>query len=80
MKPIIIVERVKLESEHDNQKWLVLQASVEGCPEVTKRRSINTAALVDGSLTLAGEKAKLLADVEEYHARYLAVQEQLKSL
>lgn len=77
---MIKVERIQLDTEHENQKWLVLQGSVEGCPAVTKRRSINTAALVDGTLSLEGEKAKLIADVEEYYARYLAVQEQLKNL
>lgn len=77
---MIQVKRIQLDTEHDNQKWVVLEGSVEGCPQVTKRRSINTAALVDGSLTLAGEKAKLIADVEEYHARYLALQEQLNAL
>lgn len=77
---MIKVERIQLDTEHDNQKWVVLQGSIDGCPAVTKRRSINTAALVDGSLTLESEKAKLIADVEEYYARYLAVQEQLKNL
>lgn len=74
------IKRVLLDTEHDNQKWLVLEGSIDGCPSVTKRRSINTAALVSGSLTLESEKAKLIADVEEYYARYLAVQEQLKAL
>lgn len=74
------VKRIPLDTEHDNQKWVVLEGSVEGCPAVTKRRSINTAALVDGTLTLAAEKAKLIADVEEYLARYKAVQEQLRDL
>ena len=77
---MINVRRIQLDTEHDNQKWLVLEGSIEGCPAVTKRRSINTAALADGSLTLENEKAKLIADVEEYYSRYLAVQEQLKNL
>lgn len=70
----VTVKRVLLETEHDNQKWLVLQGSIEGCPAVTKRRTINTAALVDGTLTFEGEKARLIADVEEYYARWQAVQ------
>ena len=74
------VKRIQLDTEHDNQKWIVLEGWIEGVPEVTKRRSINTAALADGSLSLASEKAKLIADVEEYLARYNAVQEQLKEL
>lgn len=72
--------RVITSDPHTDQKWLVLEGSVEGCPQVTKRRSINTAALVDGSLTLESEKAKLIADVEEYHTRWVAVQEALKGL
>jgi hypothetical protein len=65
---------------HTDQKWLVLEGAIEGCPQVTKRRSINTAALVDGSLTLESEKAKLIADVEEYHTRWVAVTAALKEL
>jgi hypothetical protein len=76
----IKVRRVSLGSEHEDQKWLVLEGYIETCPQVTKRRTINTSALADGSLTLAGEKAKLEADVAEYHARWLAVNEALKDL
>lgn len=67
-------------SEHMNQKWLLLEGSVAGCPQVTKVRSINTAALADGRLTVAGEKALLVADVEEYYVRWCAVQEAIKEL
>ena len=74
------VKRIRLDTEHDNTKWVVLEGFVDGIPAVTKRRSINTASLVDGSRTLADEKAKLIADVEEYLARYNAVQEQLRDL
>ena len=77
---MIDVKRILSGDEHLDQKWLVLEGSVEGVPQVTKRRSINTASLADGSLTLEGEKALLIADVEEYHARWLAVQEALKAL
>jgi hypothetical protein len=77
---MITVKRVQLDTEHDNQKWLVLEGSVDGCPSVTKRRSINTSALADGSLKLADEKAKLIADVEEYYVRWVAVQAALLSL
>jgi hypothetical protein len=69
------VSRVLFDNEHDNQKWIVLQGEVEGCPAVTKRRTINVAALVDGTLTLQNEKARLIADVEEYHARWLMLQQ-----
>lgn len=71
---MITVKRISSGDAHDDQKWLVLEGSVEGCPAVTKRRAINTAALADGSLTFAAEKARLEADVAEYHARWVAVQ------
>lgn len=74
------VRQVKLGNVHDDQKWIVLEGCIDGYPQVTKRRAINTAALADGSLTLAAEKAALIADVEEYYARDLAVQEALKDL
>jgi hypothetical protein len=76
----VTVKRVLLDTEHDNQKWLVLEGSVADCPAVTKRRTINTAALAAGTLTLADEKAKLIADVEEYFARWQAVQAAVSEL
>ena len=66
--------------QHTDQKWLVLECSVDGYPQVTKRRSINTAALADGSLSLLDERDRLVADVEEYLARFLAVEEAKKQL
>ena len=76
----VTIKRVLLDTDHDNQKWLVLEGSIDGCPQVTKRRTINTAALVSGDLTLANEKAQLIADVEEYYARFQAVQAALEQL
>lgn len=76
----VIVKRVLLGNDHDDAKWLVLEGSIDGMPQVTKRRTINTAALVSGDLTIAAERAQLIADVEEYHARYLAVKEALTEL
>jgi hypothetical protein len=76
---MVVVQRASSGDAHEDQKWLVLEGSVPGTP-VVKRRSINTAALVSGDLTLEGEKAKLIADVEEYHARWIAVQTALESL
>ena len=76
----IKVERVMFGNDHDDTKWIVLQGSIEGCPQVTKRRTINTAALADGSLTIETEKAKLVADVSEYHARWVAVQQAMAAL
>lgn len=74
------IRRVPGESEHEDQKWLVLEGSIDGHPQLTKRRTINTAALADGSLDLESEKARLIADVEEYHARWLAVQRAILGL
>ena len=76
----INVRRVLFGNDHDDTKWLVLEGSIEGCPQVTKRRTINTMALADGSLTLAEEKARLIADVLEYHARWIAVQSAIENL
>lgn len=76
----VIVSRILFGNDHDDTKWVVLEGRIEGCPAVTKRRSINTAALADGSLTLADEKTRLIADVEEYYARWQAVQQQLTEL
>lgn len=77
---MVNIRRVSAGSEHLDQKWLVLEGYVEGVPEVTKRRSVSTAALASGDVTLADEKARLIADVQEYHGRWLAVQEAVKQL
>lgn len=66
---MIQVKRILFDNDHDNQKWIVLEGYVEGYPQVTKRRTINRAALADGSLNLESEKEKLVADVEEYFRR-----------
>lgn len=76
----VVIKRVLIENDHDDAKWIVLEGSIEGCPQVTKRRTLNTAALVSGDLTLADEKAQLIADVEEYFARFQAVQAALADL
>lgn len=72
--------RVPFGDEHMDQKCLVLEGSIDGMPQLTKRVTIDTAALADGSKVLADVKAKLIADVEEYHARWLAVQQALSEL
>lgn len=77
---MITIKHVSSGDPHTDQKWVVLEGSVEGCPQVTKRRTINSAALADGSLTIEDEIAKLTADVEEYHARWQAVQAALQGL
>ena len=74
------VRRVFLGNDHEDTKWVVLEGYVDGVPQVTKRRAINTAALVSGHLTLEDERDKLVADVAEYLFRFQAVQEALKRL
>lgn len=68
------VERIMLDNEHDNQKWLCLRGSVEGVPAVTKRVTIAVAGLVVRPQLLDEARAKLIADVTEYHANYLMLQ------
>jgi hypothetical protein len=68
------IRRIMLPTEHDNQKWLVLEGYVDGVPAVTKRSSIAMSAYVSRPEILEQTRAKLLADVGEYHANYLALQ------
>lgn len=68
------LRRVLMPLEHDNQKWYVLEGSVDGCPAVTKRDSINLAAILSGDVDLEERKSKMRADVEEYHGRWMWLQ------
>jgi hypothetical protein len=70
----VTIRRVMLKTEHENQKWLVLQGSVEGVPAVTKTASIAMSAYVSRPAILDETRIKLIADVQEYHANYLALQ------
>lgn len=71
----VVVKRLDPLNEHDRQKWVRLVGYVEGAPECTwKTRTVNLAAIVAGTRTLAGEEAKLRADVEEYYGRWQVVQ------
>lgn len=63
-----------------DQKFLVLEGYIDGMPQLTKRVTINTSALADGTLVLADVKVKLIADVEEYRTRWNAVQQALTEL
>lgn len=72
--------RVPFNDEHMDQKFLVLEGSIDGKPQLTKRVTINTSALADGTLSLNAIKAKLIADVEEYEQRWAAVQQALNEL
>lgn len=74
------VVRVPFNDEHMDQKYLVLEGSIDGKPQLTKRVTINTAALADGTIEIADVKAKLIADVEEYQARWNAVQQAVQEL
>jgi hypothetical protein len=74
------ISRIPFEDEHMDQKFLVLEGSIEGKPQLTKRVSIDTASLADGTKILAEVVAKLIADVEEYEARWNAVQQALTEL
>ena len=76
----VTIKRVLIGNDHDDAKWIVLEGSIDGFPQVTKRRTINTAALASGDLTLLSEKAQLIADVQEYYARFQAVQAALNDL
>lgn len=75
----IKIRRVLSGDEHLDQKWVVLEGYVEGTP-VAKRVSINTAALVDGSLSIVSEKEKLRATVVEYLGRWLVEKELIDNL
>jgi hypothetical protein len=68
------VRRVVLDTEHDNQKWFVIEGSIDGCPAVTKRDTINLAAIASGDVDLNERIEKMRADVLEYHARWLYLQ------
>lgn len=77
---IVQVRRVPFNDEHMDQKFLVLEGYIDGMPQLTKRVTINTSALADGTLVLADVKVKLIADVEEYRTRWNAVQQALTEL
>lgn len=66
--------RVMLETDHDNQKWFVYEGFVDGVPAVSKRVSIAVAALVANPGLLESARTKLVSDVTEYHANYLALE------
>lgn len=70
----VLTRRVMLPTEHENQKWFVYEAYVEGVPSVTKRVTIAVTALVTRPELLEAARTKLIADVSEYHANYLALQ------
>lgn len=66
--------RVMLATEHDNQKWYVLEGYVDGIPAITKRVSVAVAGIVQDPTLVERARSKLVADVTEYHANFLALQ------
>jgi len=62
--------RIVPATEHERQKWFVLEGYVEGVPAVTKRTSIAVTALVARPALLEESRAKLIADVTEYYENF----------
>jgi len=77
---IVKCRRVLLSNDHDNSKWIVLQAYVDGLPQLTKTGTISTAALADGSVTIEGERQRLIDTVNEYHIRWVAAEVAIAAL
>ena len=77
---IVKVRHVPNPDPIEEARAVVLEGSVAGFPQVTFRWTINNASLADGSKTIAGEKAALIAYVEGLYAGAVAAQEQLKDL
>lgn len=50
--------------DHSNPAFTVLEATVEGCPQVTRRRTILTRSLRNGALQYEDESAALAAEVD----------------
>ena len=63
------VRRIKSGDEHEDQKWYVIEGSIEGVPAVTKRDTINIAAIASGDVVLQDRIDKMRADVAEYYLR-----------
>ena len=60
--------------------FLYLCGEIEGFPQCTATRSVSLAALASGALTVADEKAALIAQVEQNHTNWLAAQAALQEL
>lgn len=71
----IKVRRVRFGDEHMDQKFYVLEGYIEGVPAVTKRDTINIAAIASGDVSLQDRIDKMKADVAEYHARLQALEQ-----
>lgn len=64
----------------DPVNFVYLKGSVEGVPQVTQTRTIASAALASGALTIAAEKAALIASVEQALTNWQAAQAALQEL
>ncbi len=73
----IIVKQVQGPNEG---AFLYLQGSHQGYPHVTRVRSVALAALASGALTIATEKAALIAEVEQAIINWSAAQAALADL
>lgn len=60
--------------------FLYLSCAIEGYPACTTTRSIALARLADGTLTVAAEKAALIAEVEQKKLNFDAAQAALQEL
>lgn len=69
-----------LASDHENSKWIVLQAYVDDMPQLTKTGTISTAGLASGAVTIEVEKQRLIDTVNEYYVRWQAAQAALANL
>lgn len=63
------VRRVLSDDDHYNQRWYVIEGSIEGEPTLTKRDAINIAAIASGDVVLQDRIDKMKADVAEYFER-----------
>lgn len=57
-----------------------IEGSIEGTPQVTQIRAIANAALASGGVTIASERAALVAAVEQALVNWLAAQAALEEL
>jgi hypothetical protein len=64
----------------DPVAFIYLRGEIEGFPQVTQTRSVACAALASGALTIAAEKAALIADVEQALTNWQAAQAALEEL
>ena len=71
---------VKAISGPDSGAFLYLSGYIEGVPQVTQTRTVALAALASGALTVEGEKAALIAAVEQAWTNWNAAQAAIASL